>query len=753
MAKTSRHTSMVQNLSRKLIPLTTSIALLIALLAPGTFWALAHRNLQNMVLLYAEDLAEKFQHLALEAPDLWKYQTYKFTAIAEGFHPTIDVIGFRIRDEKGRQISAHNFINKGVELGSQLTFREELHFTQGAAPIHFNDRQVGTVEVIVDDSRLMRTSTLLLCFSSLIGIALALLVYRFPVRVVRKMEGEIEELIANLVNSEEKFRSLLDNIPDVAWTSDREGNSTFLSSKTWDITGYTPAEICAADSSLWFDNIHPDDREKVTKSVENLFTKGTVFDVEYRFQRKDGEWVWLHDRATGTYERDGELYADGLFSDITEQKRLEEALKSATEFSRIVMDSIDDAISIVDISDYRIMGCNAGFLKVLGLTMEEVVGKKCYEVTHHLSKPCCPPFEICPLQETVASGNYSVAEHVHFQENGDTFYAEVSTSPLFDESGKVVRVVHVARDITVRKRTEEDVRRLNSELELKVEERTRQLIDAQEVLVRKEKLAILGQLSGSVGHELRNPLGVMSNAVYFLKMVHADGDETTKEYLNIIKQEIDNSQSIITDLLDFARTKTPQTKSVTACQLLDESINKCVIPENVDLQTDLPDTLPLLKVDPLQMGQVFQNLITNAVQAMPKGGSVRISARQVRGTKGDERGNIENLNSRPSILDPDFIEISVADTGEGISPESMKKLFQPLFTTKAKGIGLGLVVCKNLVEANSGRIDVSSKSGEETTFTVTLPTEAMWYGDRQDRTEHARDDLAHDDGRKAGAHE
>jgi signal transduction histidine kinase len=252
---------------------------------------------------------------------------------------------------------------------------------------------------------------------------------------------------------------------------------------------------------------------------------------------------------------------------------------------------------------------------------------------------------------------------------------------------------------------------------------TESLCDAQEELVRKEKLSILGQLSGSVGHELRNPLGVMSNAVYFLQMVLVEADETTKEYLGIIKHEIDNSQRIITDLLDFARTKTPQTKAVTARELVNESLGRCTIPENVELRTELPETLPLLKVDPLQMGQVLQNLITNGVQAMPNGGSVRIAARLAGAGLVPARVQEGQPQGLPLQETGDFIEISVADSGEGIAPENMKKLFQPLFTTKAKGIGLGLVVCKNLVEANGGRIEVESAVGQGTTFTVMLPVE------------------------------
>ncbi|MCM2359453.1 MAG: CHASE domain-containing protein, partial [Geobacteraceae bacterium] len=189
--------------------------------------------------------------------------------------------------------------------------------------------------------------------------------------------------------------------------------------------------------------------------------------------------------------------------------------------------------------------------------------------------------------------------------------------------GLTVRFAQNAR------RAEEEIRRLNAELETKVEERTRELIEAQEQLVRREKLSILGQLSGSVGHELRNPLGVMSNAVYFLRMVLADADETTKEYLEIIMKEIDNSQRIITDLLDFARTRAPQTRMVTAGELVEQSLGRCTIPECVALRSEVPETLPPLRIDPLQMGQVLQNLITNAVQAMPNGGALRVSARRV----------------------------------------------------------------------------------------------------------------------------
>lgn len=236
-----------------------------------------------------------------------------------------------------------------------------------------------------------------------------------------------------------------------------------------------------------------------------------------------------------------------------------------------------------------------------------------------------------------------------------------------------------------------------------IEDMTHALLEAQEQLVRREKLTILGQLAGSVGHELRNPLGVMNNAVYFLKTILPEADDTVKEYLDILKKEIDISLCIITDLLDFARTRKPQSKAVAVRSLVEEALQRCVIPENISLQITIPATLPALRVDHLQIGQVLYNLITNAIQAMTAGGTLEILAMELPASSN--------------------MKISIIDSGEGIPPERMEKLFQPLYTTKARGIGLGLTLCKNLSEANGGTIEVTSLVGHGTTFVVTLPTE------------------------------
>ncbi len=257
-------------------------------------------------------------------------------------------------------------------------------------------------------------------------------------------------------------------------------------------------------------------------------------------------------------------------------------------------------------------------------------------------------------------------------------------------------------EVVRRKAAEQSTRKLNEELEAKVAERTRQLLAAQDELVRKEKLTLLAQVADSVGHELRNPLSVMSNAVYFLKSV-LPADETTKEYLGIIEGEIAESERIVADLLDAVRTKPPQFETAGAAELAERALRKCDIPAAVIVHLDIPETLSPLRVDPKQMQQVLRNLIRNGIEAMPDGGDLQISA----------------VEDKPAHS----LRISVTDSGAGIAPEHRARLFQPLFTTKARRVGLGLAVVKNLTQVNHGSVDMQSEPGKGSSFSITLPTD------------------------------
>jgi signal transduction histidine kinase len=244
----------------------------------------------------------------------------------------------------------------------------------------------------------------------------------------------------------------------------------------------------------------------------------------------------------------------------------------------------------------------------------------------------------------------------------------------------------------------------NADLEQRIEERMYELRDAQERLVRHEKLSVLGQMASSVGHELRNPLAVINSSVYYLKLVQPHADDMIKKHLGIIEKEVWTSEKIITDLLDFARIESVDREAVSVSDLIRQTLERFPAPESVQVTLDIPIDLPQIFVDVRQLTQVLGNLTINACQAMKDGGKLTMDCGQL------------------TVDDISWILITVKDSGVGIPPENMGKLFEPLFTTKTKGIGLGLAVSKKLTEANGGCIEVQSEPGKGSTFTIWLPT-------------------------------
>jgi signal transduction histidine kinase len=275
--------------------------------------------------------------------------------------------------------------------------------------------------------------------------------------------------------------------------------------------------------------------------------------------------------------------------------------------------------------------------------------------------------------------------------------------PLRDENGRLVATEGVARDITERKQAQEALQAYSERLEEMVEQRTQELRETQEELVRKERLAVLGQLAGGVAHELRNPLGVIKNAAYFLNMALSEGPEPeVEEAIEILEKEVANSERIIGSLLDVARPRPPFWRNVAIADVIQEALSRTATSDlqHVEVVRQLDEPLPVVQADPDQLVQVFANLILNGIQAMPDGGRLVITSR---------------------VESPEWVVISVADTGVGIAEENRSRLFEPLFTTKAKGIGLGLALAKILVEGHGGSIEVESKERKGSTFTVKLP--------------------------------
>ena len=229
-----------------------------------------------------------------------------------------------------------------------------------------------------------------------------------------------------------------------------------------------------------------------------------------------------------------------------------------------------------------------------------------------------------------------------------------------------------------------------------------------EKMIRQEKLAGMGQLASTLGHELRGSLGIIRSSVYFLKMkMKNQMDEKILKHVDILDQEAVNANRIIEDTLDFARVKPPQLQEADICKFIKMILSKIAIPKNVKVTTNHQGGQTRIQIDPAQMERVFLNLIANACDAMElKEGELTIQSRI-----------IANANQ------PKKMEISLRDSGTGILKGNLKKIFDPLFTTKTKGTGLGLAVCENIVKAHGGTIEVQSQVDQGTTFTIRLPLE------------------------------
>jgi signal transduction histidine kinase len=228
-----------------------------------------------------------------------------------------------------------------------------------------------------------------------------------------------------------------------------------------------------------------------------------------------------------------------------------------------------------------------------------------------------------------------------------------------------------------------------------------QLHETQEQLVRREKLAMLGQLASGVGHELRNPLGVMTNAVYYLEMIQPGAPADVQEYLGILRAQIGLAEKIVGDLLDFSRIRPPRRDRVALADVVAAQRARLSLPPGISMDVDVPERLPRVTVDGVQIGQILFNLLVNAIQALEaRGGTVHVGS---------------------SVSDTQ-VRLHVTDDGDGVPADLRAKIFEPLFTTKARGIGLGLAVSRSLAEANGGTLTLE-ESERGARFILSLPRE------------------------------
>ena len=329
-----------------------------------------------------------------------------------------------------------------------------------------------------------------------------------------------------------------------------------------------------------------------------------------------------------------------------------------------------------------------------GYTSKEVLGKNC----RFLQGTDNEQEAVAELRTAIKEQRQCKVLLRNYRKDGTLFWNELTVSPVRSDNGILTHYVGIQSDVTERKKSEEALEQLHDELELRVEERTRQLQATQEQLVRTEKLATLGQLAGGVAHEIRNPLGVIRNAVYFLQQIPPFGDQDVTDALGEISRGLSNSERIVSELLDYARGRPSELSIFPLEEAIDAALTTVKVPKTVSIARPAPSGIHI-NADRGQIERLLLNLIQNAIQAMPEGGGITILC---------------------EVADA-CVLTKVIDTGNGIEADELEKIFEPLFTKRAKGIGLGLPLCRRYAKQNGGSLVVESEPGKGSTFTITLP--------------------------------
>jgi two-component system sensor kinase FixL len=482
----------------------------------------------------------------------------------------------------------------------------------------------------------------------------------------------------------------VDNASEAMIWVDSSARIKFVNKKACSQLGYSREELTSMsvpDIDPWYN------REVWPGHWEELKREGSM-PFESRHKRKDGT-TYPMEISANYVNFEGEELNFAFIRDITERKKAEEALRRSEEKFRAIFNNAQVGMFRTRIEDGLFLEANDRLAEIGGWPGREAMVGKIISSMRYVD-PGERDRMVEELRRTGAVRNF---EARMYRMDGTVMWMRLSAR-LNAKEGYLEGVL---TDITEQKTAEEELIKYKDHLEELVEARTGELKKTQEKLIASERLAVLGQFSGIISHEIRNPLGAIGSSVYYLKRRMQADDEKTQSHLEKIQAQVDICTGIIDSVLKLTRMDLPSFVPCDLVQVLASHLDLSTVPGNIRVEMSLPDGPVMVTADQSQLILAFENIIKNAVQAMPDGGTLGIGLK----TTAKE----QSLSA----------EIRFSDTGPGIPPENLDKIFQPLFTTKATGIGFGLSIVKMVMERHGGKVDVESSPPTGTTFIVRLP--------------------------------
>jgi PAS domain S-box-containing protein len=486
---------------------------------------------------------------------------------------------------------------------------------------------------------------------------------------------------------QERFSGIYNSSKDAIGYATLEGALLDVNDAFCKLTGYSREEFLAGKK---YQDITPKEyHEYEAKIVGRIIRTGKPEEYVKEYIRKDGSRVpILLTTFVVKGDEDKPIGVAAIIKDITKRKQAEETLKIRAQ----LLDAATDSILVNDF-DGNFIYANEAACKMRGYSKDELMRLNLYD----LHVPEDAKLVQLRIKQMIEKGE-ATFEVAQFRK--DKSIVPVEVHARFIESDGRQLIFSVARDITERKQAEEELRKYRDHLEEMVAERTRELREAEEKLLTAERLATLGQFSGSISHELRNPLGVIDSSAYYLDTRLKDTDEKVLQHLHRIRSSVDSATAIIESLFSLTRIAEPQLEVLDLIAITSDALATFEVPAEISVMRNFPESPVLVNADPKQLGMAFNNIVKNAVEAM--GGKGTLTVTISRTTDGKAA-------------------VSFADTGPGIAPGNLERVFQPLFSTKAKGIGFGLSIVKMIVDKHGGTIEAQSQAEKGAACIIRLP--------------------------------
>lgn len=479
--------------------------------------------------------------------------------------------------------------------------------------------------------------------------------------------------------SEERFRSMANSAPVMLWMS-KPGVQHDFFNDTW--LEFRGREISEEMGSAWLEGVHPDDLNHCQELHESKFVSLSNYNVEYRLLRRDGEYRWILETGH-PYGVNGSTCIGfvGSCVDITDQKRANDELRILGEAIRSINEVLIITDADLELPGPRIVFVNEAFTTQTGYTSDEILGK----TPRVLQSIHTDRTMLNRMKEALAQGHPFRTESINVRKDGTEYEVDIQISPVRDSEGAITHYISIERDLT-------DLRQQEREM------------------LRSAKLESLGLLAGGIAHDFNNILMTIGGNISLAKLQMPAGDGK-KEFLTEAEAATRRAADLAHQLLTFSKGGEPVKTICNLDELLRKTVSFNLRGSNVKVSFSIqPDLLRSL-IDENQIAQVVDNLVINAREAMPNGGHLQIAAENVALHK--EFGN---------VLPPgNYVKISFRDEGPGIPPDIQGKIFDPYFTTKETGSGLGLAAVYSICRKHNGLITADSKPGEGATFHIYLP--------------------------------